>query len=25
MIDGVEDILVGDAVLSRRIVDLHAI
>jgi hypothetical protein len=25
MIDGVEDILVGDAVLSRRVVDLHAI
>lgn len=25
MIDGVDDILVGDAVLSRRVVDLHAI
>ncbi|HZL04071.1 MAG TPA: hypothetical protein VFE45_01390 [Coriobacteriia bacterium] len=25
MIDGVEDILLGDAVLSHRVVDLHAI
>ena len=24
MIDGVDDILVGDTVLSRRVVDLHA-